>query len=215
MRTCGLVGVAAVLVLALRVGLVRADPGTQARPDRVAGLIRQLSDDSFARREAASRELAALGEPALAALRQAAASSNDPEIRRRAERLVPAIVLRASRADQKKLEGTWAEVSCEENGKPGPVHGGVLVITSGSSAFKNETGLVVLPHSWIWRVVDATVTPKRIDLYFSATPQVFQAIYELKGDTLRYCGSYTKRPADFATREGDGRYRVTLTRVTE
>ncbi len=48
----------------------------------VGALVRQLGDDCYSRREAATRALDAIGEPALGALRQAAGSA-DPEVRRR------------------------------------------------------------------------------------------------------------------------------------
>jgi hypothetical protein len=64
-----------------------APPG----PPEVARLIRQLGSDSFAEREAASRRLAAVGEPALGPLREAGARSDDAEVRRRANRLVKRI----------------------------------------------------------------------------------------------------------------------------
>lgn len=73
---------------------MRAGPAEEAQAKRIARLIRQLGDDEFARREAATRELAALGKPALRALRNVAGSSEDPEVRRGAAR---AIALMAAR----------------------------------------------------------------------------------------------------------------------
>jgi hypothetical protein len=64
---------------------------TESKGERVAALIRQLGHEKFATRQAASTDLEAIGEPALEALRKAAASGDSPEIRRRAEQLVRAI----------------------------------------------------------------------------------------------------------------------------
>src|SRR5262245_37467284 len=72
-------------------------------PERVTALIKQLGDGDFARREAATRALDALGEPALAALRAAAAGSDDAEIRRRAQRLIAAITAKLDRTDVKSV----------------------------------------------------------------------------------------------------------------
>ena len=82
-----------------------------AAPDdaEIARLIKQLGDDDFDKREAASKELKAIGEPARAALQEAAASSKDAEIRQRASRLMPAL--------DAKLQ-----VLCYE-GHSGPVRG--------------------------------------------------------------------------------------------
>jgi RNA polymerase sigma factor (sigma-70 family) len=61
--------------------------GKDTDADRVAKLIEQLGSDTFADREAASRELERVGSAALEALRKAAQSA-DLEIRRRAQALV-------------------------------------------------------------------------------------------------------------------------------
>jgi hypothetical protein len=105
--------VCAVVALALvaGVGSPRGDSGTAAESDRVAALIKQLGDDRFAKREAASKELEDIGEPALAALRKAATSRDDLEIRRRAERVIQTITTRAADAAvQRELaafKGKW------------------------------------------------------------------------------------------------------------
>src|SRR5262249_21498260 len=57
---------------------------------RITRLIQQLGDEEFALREAASTALEMLGEPALPALRNAAASSLDAEIRARARAILQA-----------------------------------------------------------------------------------------------------------------------------
>src|SRR5438046_669112 len=54
----------------------------------IARLVKQLGDDDFDKREAASKELEASGEPARAALQKAAASNADVEIQRRASELI-------------------------------------------------------------------------------------------------------------------------------
>src|SRR5262245_48192159 len=55
---------------------------------KVSRLIQQLGNDSFAEREAATRALEAIGEPAYEAIRIAAEKDPDVEIRHRAQRLV-------------------------------------------------------------------------------------------------------------------------------
>ena len=108
-----LVVLAVVMALALvaGVGSLRGNSGKPAKPDRVAALIKQLGDDAFAKRVAATKELEDIGEPALAALRQAATSSDDLEIRRRAERIIQTITTRAADAAiQRQLasfKGKW------------------------------------------------------------------------------------------------------------
>jgi RNA polymerase sigma factor (sigma-70 family) len=71
----------------------KPDPGqtSAADADRITGLLQQLGHDKFAKREAATAELAAIGEPALRALRKAAAAGADEEIRQRAAKLIATI----------------------------------------------------------------------------------------------------------------------------
>jgi hypothetical protein len=98
--------VCAVVALALvaEVGSLRGNSGNAAKSARVAALIKQLGDDAFGKREAASEELEDIGEPALAALRKAAISSDDLEIRRRAERIIQTITTHAAIA---AFKGKW------------------------------------------------------------------------------------------------------------
>jgi hypothetical protein len=78
----------ALLVLALSFFPVAA-----AAPDdaKIARLVKQLGDDEFDQREAATEALNKVGKPALTALRKAATESGDAEVRSRATGLLLAI----------------------------------------------------------------------------------------------------------------------------
>jgi hypothetical protein len=81
----------------LLLGSALQEPAPDA--GEVAGLVKQLGDRDAARRAAAARRLESIGEPALAALRQALGTHPDPDVRLRA-----ALVARA-------IEwGMWGEV---------------------------------------------------------------------------------------------------------
>jgi hypothetical protein len=95
------------LILAPRVGILLGGADRKGEKDHIASLIRQLGHDHYQKREAASKQLEALGEPALAALRAAAASSDDAEIRLRSGRLVQTITERATRKQLAKFVGRW------------------------------------------------------------------------------------------------------------
>src|SRR5262249_34386293 len=99
--------VASILVIAGGAGVFGVDPGNDAMTARVEQLIKQLGDDSFAKREAASRELETIGEPALPALRKSADTDRDPEIRCRARRVVETLAARASARELAKWVGYW------------------------------------------------------------------------------------------------------------
>ena len=111
MRAGTFVCVVVALALVAGDGSLRVHSGEVATSDRVAALIKQLGDHAYAKREAASKELADIGEPALPALRKAATSSDDPEIRRRAERISQSIATRAVDAAIKRqlaaFKGKW------------------------------------------------------------------------------------------------------------
>jgi WD40 repeat protein len=75
----------AALALPLGLVLLHAEPPSAERIDT---LVKQLGSEDFADREAATRELAGLGESARAALEKAVAVSRDPEVVRRATELI-------------------------------------------------------------------------------------------------------------------------------
>jgi formylglycine-generating enzyme required for sulfatase activity len=75
------------------VGLLGADNAKEeADAKRIAELIQKLNDPEYQKREAAGEDLKAAGEKALAPLRTALATSGDPEVRLRAQRVIRAIL---------------------------------------------------------------------------------------------------------------------------
>src|SRR5882762_186018 len=76
----------ALLVLLPFVPVVTGDADDQ----EIGRLVKQLGSDKFKEREAASARLKQIVEPTLDALHKAAAS-NDPEVRRRAEKIIAVI----------------------------------------------------------------------------------------------------------------------------
>src|SRR2546423_1670887 len=99
------------MVLLAALGGLSGDPPGEPAADRVARLVKQLGHREFAKREAASKELDAIGEPALPALRKAA-SGGDPEVRRRAERILQTVTGRsraaAARKELARWQGEWS-----------------------------------------------------------------------------------------------------------
>jgi uncharacterized protein (TIGR03067 family) len=192
-----------------------------ATPTQLAALVRQLGDDSYSKREAASKVLGALGAPALPALRRAAASA-DPEVRRRAARLVTRAHQQALERELTKLEGTWAAESETEDGKTTALGGDTRITIRFERAgagcqIRHESGQSLAGLTGTWRVVGATATPPKIDLVFSPT-RTFRGAYRIDGDRLTLCGvdrseSESQRPAAFEAKGGDGRYLIRLKRV--
>src|SRR5262245_5993623 len=84
------------LLLAAAIALLATAPSRSwedktPSKEKIDKLIQQLGSPKFSEREAASKALEAIGEPALDALREAAAKNKDIEIRRRAQRLVATV----------------------------------------------------------------------------------------------------------------------------
>jgi hypothetical protein len=148
MQAFAFVCAAVPLALTGGTGLVWANPYEKTRTDRVLSLIYQLGDNDFAKREAASRELAGIGEPALAALRNALASSGDLEVRRRAERIIQMIADRAAKTDKERLQGAWTVVRWERDGftEPAKHFQGIRVIFDGDKVVFNAPAGFVYPY---------------------------------------------------------------------
>jgi hypothetical protein len=173
--------------------LVYAADGPVA--DRVDRLVKQLGHPEFAEREAATRELDAIGEPALDALRKAA-TDQDAEVRQRAERVLRAVTGRVRAAAGKKelarWEGAWQGIDRQ-----------VLLIKGDRWLWTGEAGPFEFDDSTWNRIanVEARETATHADLVVgdpAAGGRVCRAIFRLDGDTLHYCGTYdATRPTEF------------------
>jgi hypothetical protein len=180
------------VALALTAGLAPrpgdADGGADAA--RVSRLVRQLGDNEFRKREEASKELEAIGEPALGALRKAESDDN-PEVRRRAGRLVQTIVARgraaAARKELARLSGSWEAA------------GGVKMTIRGDR-FTSST-LATGPRNGKLAPVEVRDGTTLVDFVVEegdVKGQTGKAILRLEGDTLHYCITYGEvRPAAF------------------
>jgi hypothetical protein len=156
--------------------LARAAP---ADPDRVAGLVRQLGDNKYEKREVAARELDAIGEPALCEL-FAATASEDPEVRARAERIIGSIRARAGERELarwaghwKTPDGVWLQIDGQRWSSATPTWG-----PNGGAM-------------WVVDVGPGSVAADMLVEYGPNRGETCRAIYKLDGDRLRYCGTYT------------------------
>jgi uncharacterized protein (TIGR03067 family) len=164
---------------------------------RIAGLIKQLGEDSFAGREAASRELTAIGEPARAALRNAAATSTDAEIRRRAEQVARDIAA-AAKTELAKWAGAWEE----SRGTTLYINGDRWSWTTKGAkpTYGNTIRIVAVQEKMtLADMVVGEEGPRK--------GKVVKAIFRLDGNTLHYCGTYDlPRPTAFVQGRGDPYY---------
>ena len=182
-------------VLLAGASLLHAQPDRETMTDRVARLIRQLGHDDFAKREAASKELDAIGEPALDALRKASASDGDAEIRRRAERIVESVTGRIRAAAAKKELARW-EGEWVGNGQQ-------TLIFKGDRWAWGEPGKIDEVNGNRIVIVDLGEKAILADLLVgdpAKDGKVCKAIFRRDGDTLHYCGTYAGfYPTEFRT----------------
>jgi hypothetical protein len=192
------------MILSLAIGLqalpkavsLATDDGQDPTADRIARLIRQLGHEDSALREAASRELDAIGAPALDTLRKAAESDSDAEIRRRAQHIVQTITLRmraaAARKELARWEGEW-----HGNG------GNVFVVRGERWWWGNGPSMPKDALMSTIKIVEMTDRWSAADMMVDYGPmkgQICHAIFRLDGETLHYCGSYEpRRPTEFRT----------------
>lgn len=102
-------------IFCLALMLLGAAPLTPTSAARIAALIEQLGDDSFDKREEASKTLVNIGVPAVRFLRKAASTNEDPEIRLRAERVIQTIAGRVPGLVQKGEDIhriAWTGIHC-------------------------------------------------------------------------------------------------------
>jgi uncharacterized protein (TIGR03067 family) len=114
----------------------------------------------------------------------------------------------ATKKEQARFEGTWSFALVEVDGAKMPVpsfENNKLIIS------KNGT-YVVAQGKTITRGVmklDPSKTPKEYDVTITDGPakgKTFSAIYELDGDTYKWCGSFLgkERPTTLETKPGSG-----------
>jgi uncharacterized protein (TIGR03067 family) len=200
-------------------GVLPGGPGGEGETDRVARLVKQLGHKDFAKREAATRELDALGEPAVAALRKAL-SDGDPEVRRRAERVLATVTGRlrtaVTRKELEKLQGAWSLVSYVSGGKQ--VKGEDephLFVVKGDRWAIHIDGQVF--QAGTVQQVEVKAKHNAMDLLITVGSNVgatAASIYALEGDLLKYLNGGEPRPTDFTTKPGDGRHFFTFRRAS-
>jgi uncharacterized protein (TIGR03067 family) len=115
----------------------------------------------------------------------------------------------AVKKDMALLEGEWSMVSGEANGISMPkeaVQSGKRVATEGETTI-TIGGQVYFKAKFI---IDPTKKPKAIDYTMTEGPtkgKTHLGIYELDGDTVKFCFAATgqDRPTDFTAKEGSQR----------
>jgi len=189
---------------------VSGSPPAEPISDRLARLIRQLGDRSYARREAASRELDALGEPALDALRKAA-SAEDAEVGQRAELLVRPITGRiraaVTRKELEKLQGTWSLVAMEVNGRQIKGEDRNFVFTFKDGRWSLHANGQLSQAGFVQQI-EVEAKHNAIELPITQGWNVGAtalSIYAVEGDSLKYLNCGEPRATEFTTKPGDGR----------
>jgi len=122
----------------------------------------------------------------------------------------------AGKLELKTLDGTWvveAIVRDPREKNPDEGKGIRCVIKEGKVAAKLPGENKPLPGCLTLKV-DATKTPKAMDIQPEGDNAAILAIYELQGDTLRVCWAPLEkpRPTEFASKPGSGHSLIVLKR---
>jgi uncharacterized protein (TIGR03067 family) len=115
----------------------------------------------------------------------------------------------AVKKDMAQLEGEWSMVSAEANGQTVPEE----VVKTGKRVVKGDETTVSLGDRVLMKAkfaVDPSKKPKTIDYTVSEGPskgKVVKGIYELNGDTVKFCfsGPDKDRPSEFSAPAESGR----------
>jgi uncharacterized protein (TIGR03067 family) len=169
-------------------------------------LVKQLGAEEFELREAASKRLEAMGEQVLPVLREAARSTNDPEVRQRVQQVTSIL----TRPEAKKLEGKWRLVKCEREGRVRDGYTAEFVFNGRrvSRAFRYDNGKDGADKGGF-----QVFGTGEMDVNF-VSGTAYKAIYRLEGDTLLLCFTVrdAKRPDSFEARKGTFATLLTLER---
>ena len=206
--------------LVIGIALLAISGGPPAEPvaDRVARFVQQLGDKSFAKREEASKELDAIGEPARDALKKAA-GGDDAEVRERAKKVLDSLDVKArvaaGKADLEKLQGTWYAVSVQYQAASIGEDRTDTITYEGNRYVQRQGGYVFAEGTF--EIVDATARPKRIDYVLTAGASKgihVRGIYTLDGVEHAICTIQVPAgpPAEFSGKAGF--YRLTRRQKT-
>jgi len=114
---------------------------------------------------------------------------------------------RPAEEDLAGLQGHWSMVSVERDGQSYPGGPGSTRVAQGDETTVTVGGQLFMKARF---TLDPAKKPKAIDYAVTAGPYSGQhqlGIYELQGDTVRFCFAVPgkDRPTEFSTQAGDGR----------
>jgi uncharacterized protein (TIGR03067 family) len=201
----------AIVGMALTVHVLWGAPSLQTQT-RILELVRQLGHEDYSAREAASRELAEIGEPAVSTSQSAAATDADTEIRWRAQRVLEGLAIRrreaAGRQDLEKFQGTWYTVSTSHQGTTTPENRNDTITFEGNRYVQTLDGNLLAAGEIT--ISDATASPKQMEYDASDGPYAGSycwSIYRVEGSDLILCSqmgnaAVPARPGAFSDRAG-------------
>jgi uncharacterized protein (TIGR03067 family) len=118
----------------------------------------------------------------------------------------------ASKGDLDKLRGTWLTVSLVNNGQTLADEKTPAKVVPPKLAYEGNKWMIIVGDKTIATgifTIDATKKPKEIDILDDSgtkNDKTKIGIYEIDGDTFKYClaAAGKPRPKDFTSKEGSG-----------
>lgn len=89
--------------------------------------------------------------------------------------------------DAKALDGRWVRVTLDSGAGPKADDSQTIMIKDGTVAAKGDTAAVAF-------TLDATQSPKQLNVLWKSWKNPAPYIYELDGDTLRWCHAQEGQP---------------------
>lgn len=184
---------------------------------KIGHLIKKLGHEKFSQREAASKALQSIGEPALPLLRKAVVTASDQEVRLRAVRVIEAISRLVTRRELQKLQGTWKLVSYERDGKQISGENKAHLFIFKEDKWAIQIGGQLFQGGTVQRI-EVKEKLNALDLLItqgSNSGATATSIYVIEGNMLKYLNCGNPRAMKFITKPGDGRHYLTFRRAAE
>jgi len=118
-----------------------------------------------------------------------------------------------AKTDAELLEGRWVRESIDDGSGPKPDASRWVEVKDGQMTAGDSAGQEQVIRATF--TLDATQSPKQINVSWSHFGTTMSYIYKLDGDTLTWCHAQDNQPRPTDFKGGGGRYCIVYKRVKE